>query len=48
VRWAYVLAILGIFDAFVLASLAFVLATRQAKLLPDSYYASNGSIHKCK
>jgi hypothetical protein len=48
VRWAYILAIIGIFDAFILATLAFVLATRQAKLLPDSYYAQNGSIHKCK
>ncbi|XP_064632228.1 LHFPL tetraspan subfamily member 3 protein-like isoform X3 [Lineus longissimus] len=46
VRWAYILAIIGIFDAFILATLAFVLATRQAKLLPDSYYAQNGSIHK--
>jgi len=28
VRWAYILAIIGIFDAFILAILAFVLATK--------------------
>lgn len=31
IRWAYILAIIGIFDIFVLAILAFVLASRQAK-----------------
>ncbi|KAK2182123.1 hypothetical protein NP493_366g02091 [Ridgeia piscesae] len=31
IRWAYILAIIGIFDIFVLAVLAFVLASRQAK-----------------
>ena len=28
IRWAYILAIIGIFDAFILAILAFVLATK--------------------
>ncbi|KAJ8301615.1 hypothetical protein KUTeg_020602 [Tegillarca granosa] len=34
VRWAYVLAIVLIFDAFILAILAFVLAVKQANLMP--------------
>ena len=46
IRWAFILAIIGIFDAFILAILAFVLCTRQAKLLPE--YAGNGAITKCK
>ena len=48
IRWAYILAIVGIFDAFILAILAFVLATRQAKLLPSPYLAGNGTLSKCK
>lgn len=36
-RWGYVLAIVLIFDAFILAILAFVLAGTQANLLPDEY-----------
>lgn len=32
VRWAYILAIVGAFDVFILAILAFVLSARQAKL----------------
>lgn len=32
IRWGYVLAILGIFDAFILAVLAFFLASKQAKI----------------
>jgi len=49
IRWAYILAIVGILDAFVLAVLAFLLANRQAKLLPETYAASpqNGTLrHK--
>lgn len=49
VRWAYILAIIGIFDALVLCTLAFVLAVRQAKMLPDAYYnqhIGNGSLRK--
>jgi len=40
IRWAYILAIVGIMDAFILAVLAFLLANRQAKLLPETYAAS--------
>lgn len=35
IRWAYILAIVLIFDALILAVLAFVLAARQAKRLPE-------------
>lgn len=35
VHWAYVLAMLGILDAAILATLAFVLGNRQDALLPD-------------
>ncbi|KAK3101381.1 hypothetical protein FSP39_003116 [Pinctada imbricata] len=34
IRWAYILAIVLIFDAFILAGLAFMLAARQANLMP--------------
>ncbi|XP_061745476.1 uncharacterized protein lhfpl4b isoform X1 [Nerophis ophidion] len=34
VHWAYILAILGVLDAAILATLAFVLANRQDALLP--------------
>lgn len=33
-RWAYILSIVLIFDAFILAVLAFFLAAKQADLLP--------------
>ena len=36
-RWAYILAIVLIFDAAILAILAFVLAAKQARLLPEIY-----------
>lgn len=36
-RWAYILAIILIFDAAILAILAFVLAAKQARLLPEIY-----------
>lgn len=45
IRWAYILAIIGIFDAFILAILAFVLATRQAKWMPE-YAGQNGVLTK--
>jgi LHFPL tetraspan subfamily member protein len=32
IRWAYILAILGLFDAIVLSALAFVLGTRYIRL----------------
>lgn len=35
IRWAYILAIVLIFDALILAILAFVLAARQAKMMPE-------------
>ena len=34
VHWAYILALLGVLDAAILATLAFVLANRQDALLP--------------
>jgi len=34
IQWAYILAIVAIFDGIVLAVLAFVLAFRTVKLLP--------------
>lgn len=37
IRWAYILAIIGVVDCFVLSILAFVLGTRHTKLLPDQY-----------
>ena len=45
-RWAYILAIIGVFDALVLAILAFVLSTRQAKWPEAAAY--NGHLTKCK
>ncbi|ESO83596.1 hypothetical protein LOTGIDRAFT_179707 [Lottia gigantea] len=44
IRWAYILAIVLIFDAAILAILAFVLAAKQAKLLPEVYK----KLEKCK
>jgi len=37
IRWAYILAIIGVVDCLVLSILAFVLGTRHTKLLPDQY-----------
>lgn len=37
IRWAYILAIIGVVDCFVLSILAFILGTRHTKLLPDQY-----------
>lgn len=44
IRWAYILAIIGIFDALVLAILAFVLSSRQAKW--PEHAAFNGAFTK--
>lgn len=43
IRWAYILAIIGVVDCGVLSILAFVLGTRYAKLLPDPYSMNSGS-----
>lgn len=48
IRWAYILAMIGVIDCAVLSILAFVLGTRYVKLLPDMYLPSNGSIYKSK
>lgn len=45
IRWAYILAVIGVADCVVLSALAFVLGTRYVKLLPDQYI-SNGSVYK--
>ncbi|KAJ4923811.1 hypothetical protein JOQ06_028066 [Pogonophryne albipinna] len=43
VHWAYILALLGILDSAILATLAFVLANRQDALLPpDSKDVTTG------
>lgn len=39
VLWAYMLAVIGCFDAVILATLAFILATRHVRLQPDPHYA---------
>lgn len=43
VRWAYILAILGIFDAGVLSILAFFLAAKRAKI---EIYSASGTVTK--
>ncbi|KAK3734138.1 hypothetical protein RRG08_000050 [Elysia crispata] len=40
VRWGYILAIVLVFDAFILSILAFVLAAKQANLMPEVYKLS--------
>jgi len=45
-RWAYILAILGVLDAIVLSALAFVLATRHVKLQPHPEPIYGGSMYK--
>lgn len=42
-RWAYALVIVLVFDAFILAILAFVLAAKQANLLPEVYKKEKGN-----
>ncbi|XP_014247318.1 LHFPL tetraspan subfamily member 3 protein [Cimex lectularius] len=46
IRWSYFLAIIGCLDAFILATLAFILATRHVKLQPEPTYTTNGSLYK--
>ncbi|XP_042235487.1 LHFPL tetraspan subfamily member 3 protein-like [Homarus americanus] len=46
VRWAYILAIIGILDAAVLSALAFVLATRHVKLQAEPEPLYGGSVYK--
>ncbi|KPP79985.1 hypothetical protein Z043_100397 [Scleropages formosus] len=41
VRWAYILAIIGILDALILSFLAFVLGNRQNDFLQDEIKADN-------
>lgn len=43
IRWAYILAILGIFDAAILAVLAFFLASKRAKI---EMYSASGAVTK--
>ena len=43
IRWAYILAVIGCLDAFVLAALAFILSSRYVKLQPKPSYGLNGS-----
>lgn len=42
VHWAYILAVLGVLDAAILATLAFVLANRQDALLPPDTKEGEG------
>lgn len=45
VHWAYILAVLGVLDAAILATLAFVLANRQDALLPpDTKEGERGAL----
>ncbi|BES90166.1 Lipoma HMGIC fusion partner-like protein [Nesidiocoris tenuis] len=46
IRWSYLLAVIGCLDAFILATLAFILATRHVKLQPEPTYTTNGSLYK--
>ncbi|XP_074223731.1 LHFPL tetraspan subfamily member 3 protein isoform X4 [Camelus bactrianus] len=41
VRWAYILAIIGILDALILSFLAFVLGNRQDSLMAEELKAEN-------
>lgn len=41
VRWAYILAIIGILDALILSFLAFVLGNRQSDFLQEELKADN-------
>lgn len=46
IRWAYPLAIIGCIDGIILATLAFILATRHVRLQPEPVY--QGSMYKGK
>jgi len=41
IRWAYPLAVIGCIDACILATLAFILATRHVRLQPEPMYQSS-------
>lgn len=43
IRWAYILAAILSWDAIILATLAFILATRHIRLQPDPQYASTSA-----
>uniref|UniRef100_A0A8D2NGU7 Lipoma HMGIC fusion partner-like 4 n=1 Tax=Zonotrichia albicollis TaxID=44394 RepID=A0A8D2NGU7_ZONAL len=43
VRWAYILAIIGILNALILSFLAFVLGNRQNDLLHEELKTENGA-----
>lgn len=45
IRWAYILAMLGIFDAAALALLAFFLAAKRAKI---EIYSTTSTVTKCR
>ncbi|XP_015790527.1 LHFPL tetraspan subfamily member 3 protein [Tetranychus urticae] len=46
IRWAYILAMIGVVDCAVLSILAFILGTRYVKMLPDQYLNTSGSVYK--
>lgn len=46
IRWAYLLAVIGCFDALILSSLAFILATKHVKLQADPGHTQNGQLFK--
>lgn len=48
VRWGYILAILGIFDAALLAILAFVLASKREEFPNERDPLVTGTVNKCK
>lgn len=50
VRWAFILAIIGVADSAFLSLLAFVLGSRYARLLPDVYISPSqtASLYKSK
>ncbi|XP_042728453.1 LHFPL tetraspan subfamily member 3 protein isoform X3 [Lagopus leucura] len=45
VRWAYILAIIGILDALILSFLAFVLGNRQDSLLAEELKLENKALY---
>lgn len=45
VRWAYILAIMGIMDALILSFLAFVLGNRQDSLMSEELLGDSKNIH---
>lgn len=46
IRWAYPLAIIACIDGIILATLAFILATRHVRLQPDPTYVQAASLYK--